>query len=197
MKSAARFVAAVAAMLILLGAGTAAAQGARGGWKNELSGGMGFQVGLSDYTPGGFKMENEYGRRFTDLVWLNIQLNFNLGGGYDNCWDARHGVYYDCNSHFVGDGLDLIAGVKFKFGRGRLQPHAKIGGGITASFWPGDLNGVAIVARAGGGVKYWVIPRLAVGGEANLMLGPTFIDHGGGTHFYAALDFIGGIEFAF
>jgi hypothetical protein len=93
MKSAARYLAAVAATVILLGAGTAAAQQLGGGWKNELSGGMGFSVGLTDYTPGGFKMENEYGRRFTDLVWLNVQLNFGLGGDYAVCHD-RYGEPY-------------------------------------------------------------------------------------------------------
>jgi hypothetical protein len=196
MRSAARYVAAVAATVILLGTGTAAAQQA-GGWKNELSGGMGFSVGLTEYTPGGFKMENEYGRRFTDLVWLNVQLNFVLGGGYDTCYDPRINRYYDCSSHFNGDGLEMFAGVKFKFRKGKLQPHAKVGGGLVFSFFPGDLSAVGIAVRAGGGFKYWVIPRLAIGGEANFTVGPTFFNHDGGTHFYAALDFIGGIEFAF
>jgi hypothetical protein len=195
MKSAARYVAAIAATVVLLGTGTAAAQQG-GAWKNELSGGMGFSVGLTDYTPGGFKMENEYGRRFTDLVWLNVQLNFGVGGDYAVCHDA-YGDPYECNRHFVGDSLDMIAGVKFKFRKGKLQPHAKVGAGLAFSFWPGDLNAVGLVVRAGGGFKYWVIPRLAVGGEANLMMGPTFFDHDGGTHFFAAIDFIGGIEFAF
>lgn len=194
MRSAARLVAAVAAMLILLGSGTAAAQGARGGWKNELSGGIGFQVGLTDHTPGGFKMENEYGRRISDLLWFNAQLNFTAGGGCH--WDRFN--EWRCDTHFYGDDLEMIAGVKFKFGRGRLQPHAKVGGGFVFSFFPGGWEAAGIVVRAGGGVKYWVIPRLAVGGEANVMVGPTFYTEGNDrTHFFASLDFIGGIEFAF
>jgi hypothetical protein len=195
MRGAARYVAAVAAAVVLLGTGTAAAQQA-GGWKNELSGGMGFAVGLSDWVPGGFKMENEYGRKFSELVWLNVQLNFVLGGG-DYCY-WRGGVQFcEGGYRWSGDGLEMIAGVKFKFRRGKLQPHAKVGGGLAFSFWGGDANGTALIVRGGGGFKYWVIPRLAVGGEANVNLGPNFLNHHGGTHFLAALDFIGGIEFAF
>ena len=197
MRSAARYSGAVAALVVLLWAGTAAAQRGGGGWKNELSGGLGFAVGLSDSAPGGFMMENEYGRKFSDLVWLNVQFNFVLGGGHDTCWDAHIG-YYECYNRFSGDAIQMIAGVKFKFHSGRLQPHAKIGGGLTFSFWGGgDADATALVVRGGGGVKYWVVPRLAVGGEANVTLGPNFIHHGGGTEFYAALDIIGGIEFAF
>jgi|WetSurMetagenome_2_1015567.scaffolds.fasta_scaffold210335_2 hypothetical protein len=194
MRSAARYVVAVAATVILLGSGTAAAQQA-GGWKNELSGGMGFQVSLNNaHAPGGFKMENEYGRRFTELVWLNLQLNFVVG---DDCVADINGRYR-CSEHFYGDGLEMIAGVKLKFRKGKLQPHAKVGAGLVFSFYPGDYEAVGIVLRAGGGFKYWVLPRLAVGGEANFMIGPTFYtyDHGP-TKLLAALDFIGGIEFAF
>jgi hypothetical protein len=188
-----RHVAAIAATVLLLVSGTAAAQQA-GGFQNELSGGLGFQGGITHYASGGFKMENEYGRRFSDLVWLNVQLNFTAG---DDCGVDVVG-HYHCNEHFMGEGLEMIAGVKFKFRKGKLQPHAKIGAGLAFTFYPGgDLTGTAIVARAGGGFKYWVVPRLAVGGEANIMVGPTFVDHDGGTHFYAAIDFIGGIEFAF
>jgi hypothetical protein len=193
MKSGARYVAVIAATVVLLGSGAATAQQA-GGWKNELSGGLGFQGGISHYAPGGFKMENEYGRRFTDLVWLNVQLNFSAG---DDCGSDIYGDYH-CSEHFMGEGLEMIAGVKFKFRKGKLQPHAKIGAGLAFTFYPyGDFTGTAIVARAGGGFKYWVVPRLAVGGEANITVGPSFINHDGGTHFYAAIDFIGGIEFAF
>jgi hypothetical protein len=195
MRSAARYLGAVAAMVVLLWTGTAAAQRQAGGWMNELSGGLGFQGGLTHYAPGGFKMENEYGRRFSDLVWLNVQLNFSAG---DDCGYDPFDRGYHCNEHFMGEGLEMIAGVKFKFHSGRLQPHVKVGGGLAFTFYPGgDLTGTALVVRAGGGVKYWVLPRLAVGGEANVMLGPTFVDHDGGTHFYGAIDFIGGIEFAF
>jgi hypothetical protein len=197
MKSAARYVAAIAATVVLLGTGTAAAQQG-GAWKNELSGGIGFQASLNHgYASGGFKMENEYGRRITDLVWFNAQLNFSAGDdcGYDAYAPNPH---YACSEHFMGDGLEMIAGVKFKFRKGKLQPHAKIGAGLAFTFYPyGDATGTALVVRAGGGFKYWVIPRLAVGGEANLMVGPTFVNHDGGTHFFGAIDFIGGIEFAF
>jgi hypothetical protein len=188
-------VAAVAATVVLLGTGTAAAQ--QGAWKNELSGGMGFAVGISDWAPGGFMMENEYGRKLTNLVWLNVQLNFVLGGGEHCHWSAAYDAWVcEGNYRWSGDGLQMIGGVKFKWRMGKLQPHAKVGAGLSFSFWGGDVDGTALVARGGGGVKFWVIPRLAVGGEVNFTLGPNFIHHGD-TEFFAALDFIAGVEFAF
>ena len=86
--------------------------------------------------------------------------------------------------------------MKLKFPRGRLLPYAKLGGGFVFSFFGGDYGATALVFRGGGGVKYYVIRQLAVGGEAMLSLGPNFVDNGG-THAYAAFDLLGGIEFNF
>ena len=183
-------------LAVLLYAGTARAQPRTGNFKNEFSGGMGFAVGLSNWAGGGFVMEHEYGRKFSERVWLNLQLNFVLGGG-DYCgYNARGEWVCHGNYRFSGDAIQMIGGVKFKFLSGKLQPHAKVGGGLVFSFWGGDTSAITLAVRGGGGVKYWVIPRLAVGGEGNVTLGPAFV-HDYGTEFYAAIDFIGGVEFVF
>ena len=164
---------------VLLCAGVAQAQ-APG--RNELSGHIGGAVGITDSTPGGFKLATEYGRKINQLVWFNAQLNFVVGD------DEYH--------HFAGDTIEMIAGIKLKFPTGRFLPYAKIGGGLGIEFYGGDHGATGLVFRGGGGLKYFVIPQLAVGGEIVLTVGPNFVRHDD-THAYLALDFLGGVEFVF
>ncbi|MBI5482287.1 MAG: hypothetical protein HY906_25755 [Deltaproteobacteria bacterium] len=177
-----RRVCTMAGAVILLSATSATAQAQSAGL-NELSGHIGGAVGITDSTPGGFKLATEYGRKLSQLVWFNAQLNFVVG---DN--DRRH---------FGGNTIEMIAGVKLKFPTGRFLPYAKIGGGLEIEFYGGDHGATGLVFRGGGGLKYFVIPQLAVGGELVLTVGPNFIRHGGGTEAYVALDFLGGVEFVF
>ena len=149
---------------------------------NELSGHIGGAVGITDSTPGGFKFASEYGRKISQLVWFNVQLNFVVGDEHSH--------------HFGGDTIEMIAGIKLKFPTGRLLPYAKIGGGVEIEFYGGDHGATGLVFRGGGGLKYFVIPQLAVGGEIVLTVGPNFVRHDD-THAYLALDFLGGVEFVF
>jgi hypothetical protein len=201
MQRAVRLMGATLALAVLTAAAPAVAQRQYPG-KNELSGHLGGSVGLADFTPGGFKWASEYGYRLGPIAWLNLQLNFSFGegGGYyandaGDCWfDGRR---WHCYGHWEGNAIELVGGVKLKFGRDKLQPYAKIGGGFVFTFFPGDLNAAAIVFRGGGGVKYFVLRNLAVGGELMLSVGPNFVGQEIGTEAYAALDFLGGVEFIF
>ena len=170
-----------AAGAVLLAASTAAAQPAPG--LNEVTVQIGGAVGLTDSTPGGFKLATEYGRKITQLVWFNVQLNFVIGDE-----DRRH---------FSGDTVEMIAGIKLKFPTGKLLPYAKIGAGIVLELWDSHHEATALAFRGGGGLKYFVLPWLGVGGELVLTVGPNFLRHDGGTHTYLALDFLGGVEFVF
>ena len=50
--------------------------------ENAVNGGFGFQAGLSDWAPGGFKWFNEYNRGLSDHVWLGAQITENgIGNG--------------------------------------------------------------------------------------------------------------------
>jgi hypothetical protein len=173
----------LAGAAVLLVASTAAAQVQPSPGLNELSGHVGGAVGITDYTPGGFKLATEYGRKLGSILWFNAQLNFVVG---DN---DRH--------HFGGDTVEMIAGVKLKFPTGRLLPYAKVGAGLVLSLWDGNHEATALAFRGGGGLKYFVLPQLAVGGELVLTVGPTFVKHDVGTRTYLALDFLGGVEFVF
>ncbi|HEY3353898.1 MAG TPA: hypothetical protein VGQ83_11665 [Polyangia bacterium] len=205
-----RILGVVAAVAIMSLGGSAWAQrGGGGGFVGpyELSGMLGPSFGITDFTPGGFKLQNEFGYRVSQKTWFNAQLNFTLGGsdyyyGYGNriCYD-QFGNPYRCGGGgyhgFSGDAIELVAGVKLKFPKGRLLPYAKFGGGFVFSFFGGDYGATALVFRGGGGLKYFVLRQLAVGGELMLAIGPDFVSNGGGTHAYAALDLLGGIEWDF
>jgi len=195
MSHAARNVGLVAAAVVLLGAAPAMAQ-QPAAMDNELSGHLGASIGLNDWTPGGFKMANEYARKVNRVVWFDAQFNFIAGG---DGWCGPYYNRYRCVDTTAGNAIELIAGVKLKFPRGRLLPYAKLGGGLTLSWFFSEHAGTALVFRGGGGVKYFVIPRLAVGGELVVSLGPYFMRDwtGGGTRFWAGLDVLGGVEFVF
>lgn len=170
---------------------------------NELSGGIGFAAAITDWTPGGFKWFNDYGHRFSDLVWLNLQLNV-TAGTWDNCWVDNRGVqhcswdhYY--GHHWGGSALELAGGVKLKW-RVRtipLQIHAKLGGALPIIFFPGDTRGVAIAFRGGAGVRYFFVPTFGLGVELVNTLGPAFLNNNIGAEFFASIDFNIGIEWRF
>jgi hypothetical protein len=208
MRSGARIVGVIAAVAVLSLGGSAGAQRHAGGGfagPNELTGQIGPSFGLTDNSPGGFKFANEYGYRLSNVTWFNVQLNFTLGGergwsGWEWCYDPYGGRYRCGGWHgFSGDAIEVVAGVKLKWPRGRLLPYAKFGGGFAFSFWAGDHAGTAVVFRGGGGVKYYVLRQLAIGGEGVLSIGPSFMRDwtGHDTGVYAGLDLLGGVEWNF
>ena len=187
------------ALALLLGAaGVARAHNFTG--NNELGGMIGGAINISN-EPGGAKLFNEYGYRMSQQGWLNLQLNFTFGGNGRDCFVDRNG-FVSCD-RFSGQTIEMIAGVKFKFQtrHEKLVPYAKVGGGLAFMFFPGpDNDGVAAVFRGGGGVKYYVVPSLAVGGEMDMEFGPGFFGCGRGctdTTIFVGLDIAGGIEWNF
>ncbi len=188
------------AILVVHARAGAQSEGSRFAGPHEVSGTFGAAVGLTERSPGGGRNQNEYGYRLTETLWLNLQLSVTSGTSYPTggCSDAG-GNPVTCWGGFSGNAVELIAGIKLKFPHGRLVPYAKLGGGVAIWWWDGDYSGTALVARGGGGMKYYVIRRLAVGGEVMASIGPGFLapSRGGGTHTYAELDVLVGVEFNF
>jgi hypothetical protein len=187
-------VAATALSLLLLSV-SAHAHNFRG--NNELDGMIGPAFSIQD-EPGGLKLYNEYGFRVSNLAWFNLQLNFTFGGTAHDC-----AFIGNCDRFSSGQATEIIAGVKWKFQtrNEKLVPYAKVGGGLAFFFVPGpDNDGVAAVFRGGGGVKYYVVPSLAVGGEMDMEFGPGFLGCGRScteTDIFFGLDMAGGIEWNF
>jgi hypothetical protein len=174
--------------------------------KNDLSGGFGFQAGLTDHTPGGFKWFNEYSRELGRIVWLNVQLNFVLGGDYHygyngTCYDGHgrpYACWYDDNRRFSGWAVETAIGAKLKWRLQKipLQFHAKFGGIISPVFMY-SAEGVALGYRGGFGVRYFVVPSFGIGGEFMHDIGPVYINSNVGWHLYATFDFGVTVEFRF
>ena len=179
--------------LLLFGAEAQAAKNFELQGKNELSGGLGVSSDLGRYVPGGFKWFNDYGRRMSNLVWLNLQFNITAGGG-ECWWDQNQNRH--CDDHWNGKALEFAGGVKLKWRLAKipLVIHAKLGGFFDIAFMPNDHKGVATGFRGGAGARYFFFPTFGVGGELVTNMGPGFID---GTFFYATIDFNAGIEWRF
>ena len=180
---------------------------ARFAGKNEISAQTGFQSSLGGTTPAGFKLFIDYSRRVSDLVWLNAKLNptFAVGATAATCYTAADRPF-DCGTALDGNGyaLDTLVGVKLKWQvrRLRLMPYANVDAGVVSIFdRPSHDNGAAVVARTGGGVRYFITPHVAVGGELQLTLGPAFYSPScpgcanGHNELYRAIDFAIGAEF--
>jgi hypothetical protein len=172
--------------------------------KDEISTQLGFQASMGGGTPNGFKLFIDYSHRLTELVWLNFKLNPTFGAAGDRtiCYD-NYGNAWDCSSGFGSEGwaIDILGGVKLKWmTRFHVMPYANIDVGVVPIFArPNEDNGAAVVLHTGGGVKYFVTPRIGLGGEVDFTLGPGFYS-GSRTvnshdEFYRAFNFAVGAEF--
>ncbi|MCP4604172.1 MAG: hypothetical protein GY847_27235 [Proteobacteria bacterium] len=167
--------------------------------ENAISGGFGFQEGLGDWTPGGFKWFNDYNRKLGQRVWLNFQLNAIIGD-MDNrhCWrdERRHkDCYY---GHWDGNGIDFVIGVKLSWYLSKLpiEIYTKLGGAADLLLLGFDYTGIAIGFRGGVGAHFFLLPNLGIGAEIITTFGPSFIADGPGVEFYGAVDFrVIGVEY--
>jgi hypothetical protein len=176
--------------------------------KNELSAQLGFQGSLGATTPAGIRVNFDYSRQLTNLVWLNFKVmpTFGVGPNRRICQTAD-GALYDCGSGGEADGhtVDLVGGIKLKFPITRvpaLVPYAQAGLGAAIIFnRPVHDDGAGFILHTGGGVKYFVTPHVGLGGELNVTLGPAWYSetctncNNAHTEFYRAIDFALGAEF--
>ncbi|MDJ0761679.1 MAG: hypothetical protein QNJ97_01725 [Myxococcota bacterium] len=169
--------------------------------ENALNGGFGFQAGLSDWTPGGFKWFNGYSRQLTQRGWLNFQVNVVAGDMDDrHCWNDVDGDIHCDNGGWDGNTVEFVAGVKLRWDMGRLPIiiDAKLGGAFELLFLGNDYVGFGVGFRAGIGVHYFFFPDFGIGAELVSTIGPSFIPDGPGAELYAAIDFQAiGVEYRF
>ena len=179
-------------LVVLSGIGLApsTADAARIPGKNELAGGFGFQVGFSNWAPGGFKWFNDYSRRITDLVWFNVQFNIALGDTHDDrCWyDGHRWRCYD--RHWDGNALELAFGPKLRFELSKipLVIDAKLGGAFETILFGGEYAGVGFGFRGGAGFHYYFFENFGVGSELMFTFGAAVITDDVGAKFYSTFD---------
>ena len=167
--------------------------------KNAVSGGFGFQVGVSRWTPGGFKWFNEYSRELSRRIWLNFQLNTTVGDVDDrHCWTGADGRVHCTGGHWDGGALEIVIGpnLRFPLRKVPLVIDCKLGGAFDFIFFTRDYAGTAFTFRGGVGVHYFITERLGIGAKFAFTQGPAIIDDDVGIELYAAIDFqLIGIEF--
>lgn len=186
-------------------------RGARVDGKNELSAHIGGQASLGGTTPAGLRVQIDYSRRLTDLVWFNVKLNptFGIGANRPICTN-RFGQPYECGGsdsgfYAAGHAIEALAGIKLKFAVPRLpslMPYGNLNVGVVGMFSrPTRDDGAGLAFNFGGGLKYFVHKNVAVGGELTFTLGPAWYSEtcsgcdNGRAEFYRALSFAAGAEF--
>ena len=175
---------------------------------NEFSVHIGYQAGIAGTfaNPSGFKLFAEYGHRFSDLVWLDVQANnvFGFGPSPGVCYD-RFGNPFPCAAgyYYGGSEFELAVGVKLKIlTRSPLVVEIPILGALEIIYDRQCRDaGVSPAVRMGGGVKYFVTRSIGLGGGINFAVGPGFHQAGdcsaSYTDSYGAFDFQMGAEFIF
>jgi hypothetical protein len=170
--------------------------------KNAVAGGFGFQVGLFDWAPGGFKWTNEYLRNLSRHVWLNVQFNATFGDMDDrHCWYDDYQHRWRCtDGRWDGNAIELAVGpnIRFEAKNIPLVIDAKLGGAFEVLFFGNDYAGVAFGFRGGVGVHYFLFENLGVGPEIQITMGPAFLDSDLGVEPYGTFDAqIIGVEYRF
>ncbi len=188
-------------LLVLLFALPLKAQTVALGADNAISGGFGFQAGLSNWTPGGFKWFNDYSRKLSQLVWLNFQANVTLGDTDDrHCWhDDKHHRHCDYN-RWDGSQVDFVIGVRLSWYLSKLplEIYAKLGGAVDLLLLGFNYTGIAFGFRGGVGANFFFFPNFGVGLALLTTLGPSVISNGPDAEFYCAIDFqVIGVEYRF
>jgi hypothetical protein len=175
--------------------------------RNEISTQLGFQASMGGATPAGPKLMFDYSRYMGSIVWLNFKLNgtFDATARGALCVDGA-GRAYDCSVGFSGNGhaVDVLAGVKLKFpiARYKLVPYVNLNVGLVGiADRPAGDDGVAGIFRPGGGLKWFITPHVAVGGEIDIALGGAYYQQtcpncaNAHSEFYRAFDLGLGAEF--
>ena len=167
--------------------------------KNAVSGGFGFQVGVANWTPGGFKWFNEYSRELSERVWLNVQLNTTVGDmDTRHCWTDAVNRVHCTGGHWDGGSLEMVIGPNLRFPLSKIPLiiDCKLGGAIDLIFFGHDYDGVGFSFRGGVGVHYFIMDNLGIGAKFLFTLGPAIIANDVGVELYAAIDFqLIGVEF--
>lgn len=168
---------------------------------NAVNGGFGFQVGLTPWSPGGFKWFNGYSRELSDLVWLNAQVNLTMGDmDDDRCWYDERRDRWVCNEgRWDGTAVQFVLGVRLRWELQNVPVviDCLLGGATDLLFFGYDWAGVAIGFRGGAGVHYFFFDNLGVGPTLNFLLGPAFTERDG-VEFFGEFDFqVLGVEYRF
>ncbi len=169
--------------------------------KQEIGVRLGAQLGLSSLTPGGFRIGAIYLYRLDDNTWFDGEAATSFGSGSSECFYSRaESLTLVCNHGGLdGFSMGLSGGVRMFFAPrpSGFHPYVRAGAGLSYAGFSGDgVSGAVLFGYGGAGLRFRVAPRLAVGGEALLLLGPGLYDSGLGLRLLGGLVVQFGVEFA-
>lgn len=172
--------------------------------RHELSPQIGYQAAFGQKLgdPSGFKLVLEYAYRFHPMVWFDLQLNqvFGAGGKDGLCISGQSRLCYR-----GGWETQFAGGVKLKFAIRQLPIIIEVPILVALNALYArecEDNGAAFpVARLGVGMRYFLTPRIGIGGGFYTEFGPAFHGStpcrggGGFADFFGAVDLLTGAEF--
>lgn len=169
--------------------------------RNAVNGGIGFQVGIPNWSPGGFKWFNEYARKLGRITWLDFQLNTTVGSMYGgDCYTRPNGELYCEDGHWDGGALDFVIGAKLRFDLSKVPVviDAKMGGAFDLLFFGREYAGIAFALRGGCEAHYFILDNLGVGGGIYMSVGPAVIAFDIGAQAFFAINMqLIGVEYRF
>ncbi|HXU67811.1 MAG TPA: hypothetical protein VN947_00705 [Polyangia bacterium] len=147
--------------------------------RNEISVGGGVQLDATGWEPAGMKLFFEYARRLGPHGAIVFQANPLVVQGPHN--GDCHAQYTNCPGGFSGNGysFDLLFGGKWRWhaARAPLLGTFDLTFGVVPLFERAfDDNGVAMVARAGGGLVVLLARHVGLRFDAHLIAGPAFLN---------------------
>lgn len=162
----------------------------------ELGASLGMAVG-GHISPGGLYVAGAYLYRLSDVDWFEGRVGFSFGGGDPECFRDRDDEFTCAHSALDGFAADVMVGIRRFFGgQNQFRPYAHGGvAGRVASYAADDVLGFGVAGWIGGGVRARVADGVAVGGGAQLLLGPAWFDQGLGLEPQPAFTVSAGVEF--
>jgi hypothetical protein len=167
----------------------------------EIGARLGAQVGFPSLGHGGFRIGGIYMYRLDDAVWFDAEAATVFGSNARECYYSRaESLSLVCeHAGFDGFGVSASGGVRYFLPRRASGFHPYVRAGIGLS-WEGfsadDVHGVGLYVHGGAGGRFRVSPRVAVGGEALLLLGPGLYNSDLGARFLGGLVVQLGVELA-
>ncbi len=169
--------------------------------KQEIGARLGAQIGLSSLTPGGFRLGGVFLYRLDETTWFDGEAAVSFGADPRTCFYTRaEELTLECDhSGFDGFGMTVGGGLRFFLERraSGFHPYVRTGLGLSfASFSADGVGGAALFGWGGAGGRFRIAPRVAIGAEALLLLGPGLYDSELGVQLFGALVVQFGIEIA-
>lgn len=167
----------------------------------EIGPRIGAQLGFGGVSPGGLRVGGVLLYRMTEETWFDGEASFTFGSGDRGCYLGRDPGEPTVCEHGLADGFSatFAAGGRWLLSQRHdgLVPFVRGGVALSmVSFSDDDVLGLALPLWVGAGGRFWVAPRVAVGGEVVFTVGPGWYDRDQGAEPYVGLIVQFGVDFA-